>query len=480
MNKPIVLCILDGFGNNSDNRFNAVTAAKTPFLDSLYEKYPHTNLRASGTAVGLPGDTMGNSEVGHITIGSGRILPQYLERFKTTDWDKNSALAEFIAKLKKSGGTAHIVGLMSDGLVHSDIQNTLMIAKQVLKQGLKIAIHFISDGRDVNPKSAEKYIKEIESELKSEFESGKAFFATLSGRYWAMDRNNNMDRTSKAVNAIAKSQSDVYADDILAGLNTAYDNNQTDEFIEPVVITKSPITSNDGIIFANHRGDRARQILRELIKTGANVLSFAQYGEDLNDLCPALLNDIEIKNTLGTVLSQNNKTQLRIAETEKYNHVTYFFDGEKNEDLIGMDKILKPEMSANEITDKLLQNINKYDVVILNYANGDMVGHTAKMDAAVIAVETLDKQLSKIVPAVLEIDGVILITADHGNVEQLWDFETGTPWTAHTNNTVPFIVVSNKYNVVASGGLSDIAPTMLKMLDIEKPEDMTGKNLVAE
>ncbi len=488
MVKPIVLCILDGVGNNEDKRFNGVLNANTPFLNELFLKYPHTNLKASGVAVGLPIGTIGNSEVGHKTMGLGRIVPQFLERFDMENWNENVALAQFIEKLKSSGGMAHIVGLMSDGRVHSDIEKTLFIVKRILKSGIKACIHFVSDGRDVMPKSSIKYANQIKEELG--VEKDNVCFATLQGRYWAMDRNNNDDRTERAADLIINGVAEFTAGDIITAIYDAYNRGETDEFIKPTVINSCPIQKNDGILFANYRGDRARQILRALIKASDNILSFSQYGEELNDLCPALLTDIKMDNSLGRVLADNGKTQLRIAETEKYNHVTYFFDGEKNEDFIGADKILipspdvatfdmAPEMSANEITAALLPVLPKYDVVILNYANGDMVGHTANMDAAVQAMESLDRQLSKIVPAVLDLGGALLITADHGNVEQLWDFENDSPWTAHTANTVPLIVVSDKYNIIASGGLSDIAPTILNMLGIDKPDEMTGKNLVA-
>ncbi|MDR1338167.1 MAG: 2,3-bisphosphoglycerate-independent phosphoglycerate mutase [Rickettsiales bacterium] len=491
MTKPLVLCILDGVGISNAREHNAVSLAKMPFFDELLAKYPNSRLDTSGPAVGLPPDTMGNSEVGHITIGSGRIVNQYLRRFELEDWDKNKPLREFIDAVKASGGIVHLAGLMSDGRVHSDIGEILIIAKRILASGLKIAIHFIADGRDTLPKSATAYVELIKSELADALASGRAWFATVSGRYYAMDRNQNLDRTESAFNAIAHGESAFSAASIDEAVVAAYERGETDEFIRPTIIhhPSSIIHEADGFLFGNYRSDRARQIMRSIVTTNARVLCFSQYGEGLDELCPALLDDINVKNTLGDVLAAAGKTQLRIAETEKYNHVTYFFDAERNIDYPGEEKVLiaspdvatfdmKPEMSAPEITRALLDRLSKFDVVILNYANGDMVGHTAVESAAIRAMECLDEQLSKLVPAVLELGGTMLITADHGNAEKLWDYESNTPWTAHTTNQVNLIIVSNDVRAVASGGLSDLAPTMLKILGMPQPHEMTGKNLL--
>ena len=490
MNKPLVLCIMDGVGINDNIQHNAVEMANMPFFRSLLEKYPHSILNASGVAVGLPDGIMGNSEVGHITIGSGRVVNQFLRRFQIENWNTNKPLHKFIDEVKNDGGVVHMAGLMSDGRVHSDINDMMIIAKFVLNAGLQLYIHFIADGRDTPPQSAEIYIKTIQKELKPFLRSGQAVFATLSGRYYAMDRNKNMDRTELAFDAIANANANYKADSIESALQNAYARGETDEFIKPTVINSSkPITDKDGFIFGNYRSDRARQIVRAVLNTGAHMLCFSQYGEGLDDACPALLPDVEIKNTLGDVLAANGKTQLRIAETEKYNHVTYFFDAERNIDLPGEKKILidspdvatfdlKPEMSAGEITDALLPELSKFDVVILNYANGDMVGHTGNEIAAVRAMEFLDLQLSRLVPAVLDMGGCVLITADHGNAEKMWDDKNNSPWTAHTTNPVNFIVVSNEDVAVANGGLADIAPTILKLLNLQKPDDMTGKSLI--
>lgn len=490
MTKPVVLCIMDGVGINKNIEHNAVLMAKMPFFNDLLQKYPHSVLDASGNAVGLPDNTMGNSEVGHITIGSGRVVNQFLRRFQLENWDNNQPLQNFINSVRVSGGIVHMAGLMSDGRVHADINDMMTIARRVLDSGLRLCFHFIADGRDTPPQSADVYIKMLKENLKDYLSDGRAFFGTLSGRYYAMDRNKNMERTELAFNAIANAESEYVATSIDDALSDAYARGETDEFIRPTVIKGDlPITNKDGFLFGNYRSDRARQIVRTMLQTGAKMLCFSQYGEGLNELCPALLPDVAVENTLGDVLAKNGKSQLRIAETEKYNHVTYFFDAERNIDFNGEEKILipspdvatfdlKPEMSAKEITDALLPKLSQFDVVILNYANGDMVGHTGKEAAAIRAMEFLDEQLSRLVPAVLELGGTMLITADHGNAEKMWDETNGLPWTAHTTNPVNFIVVSDKAHTVHDGGLADIAPTILKLLNVQQPSDMTGKSLI--
>lgn len=490
MKKPLVLCILDGVGINNDNKHNAVALAKTPFMDSLIKKYPHAIINASGVAVGLPDGTMGNSEVGHITMGAGRVVNQFLRRFQIENWDENIQLQRFITDVKNNGGIVHVAGLMSDGRVHADVNDILVIVKYILNVGLRVCLHFIADGRDTPPRSAEKYVGLIKSDLADYLKSGQVFFGTLTGRYYAMDRNQNMDRTEIAVNAIANAKSKYTARTIDDALAAAYNRGENDEFICPTVIDGDvPITKNDGFLFGNYRSDRARQIMREIVKTNAGILCFSQYGEGLNEVCPALIPDVVVDNTLGDVLARNGLAQLRIAETEKYNHVTYFFDAERNIAFENGDKVLvnspdvatfdlKPEMSAVEITDALLPVLGNYDVVILNYANGDMVGHTGVESAAIRAMEVLDAQLERLVPAVLKLGGMLLITADHGNVEQLWDEKNNVPWTAHTTNPVNVILVADNAPQIRDGGLADIAPTMLKLLGIKQPVEMTGKSLV--
>ena len=489
MSKPLVLCIMDGVGISSECDHNAVALAKMPFFDSLLAKYPHAKLNASGVAVGLPDGIMGNSEVGHITIGAGRVVDQFLHRFEMENWANNTNLNNFIAAVSTRGGRVHIAGLMSDGDVHSDINEIITIAKHIMNAGLRVVLHFIADGRDTPPRSAKKYIYVIKRELADFFISNQFMWGTLIGRYYAMDRNNNDDRTELAFDAIARAESHYHAPTIDFALDAAYARGESDEFIYPTVINGDvPITKNDGFVFGNYRSDRARQIVRKMTGVGCEMLCFSQYGEGLNEICPALLSDIPVPNTIGDVLAEHGLSQLRIAETEKYNHVTYFFDAERNVDFSGGDKILipspdvatfdlKPEMSANEITDALIPKLSQYDVVILNYANGDMVGHTGNLDATITAMETLDKQLSRLVPAVLKLGGELLITADHGNAEQMWDAEHNAPCTSHTTNPVNVIYISDKAVKLHDGGLSDIAPTMLKILGLHQPADMTGKPL---
>ncbi len=490
MNKPVVLCIMDGVGISADCAHNAVCQAKMPFWNEILNKYPHSQLNASGTAVGLPDGTMGNSEVGHITIGAGRVVNQFLRRFQIEDWDKNLPLQNFIDAVKKDDGIVHVAGLMSDGRVHADVNDILTIIKYVANKGLRVCIHFIADGRDTLPQSAPTYVHLIQDKLADMLADGRVFWGTLSGRYYAMDRNQNMDRTQLAIDAIAYAQAEYHATTIDSALSAAYARGETDEFISPTVIDGDiAIRPQDGFLFGNYRSDRARQIMREIVKTGAHILCFSQYGEGLNEVCPALLPDVAVKNTLGDVLAQNGKSQLRIAETEKYNHVTYFFDAERNIDFDNGQKVLipsrnvatfdmKPEMSAPEITDALLPILGDFDVIILNYANGDMVGHTGNEAATIRAMETLDAQLAKIVPATLALGGVVLITADHGNAEKLWDDENNLPWTAHTTNPVNFVVVADDAPAVHDGGLADIAPTILKILKIPQPSEMTGQALI--
>lgn len=490
MSKPIVLCIMDGVGIRAQTQHNAVKLAHMPYFNELLNTCPHSVLNASGAAVGLPVGTMGNSEVGHITMGSGRVVNQFLRRFQLEHWDKNVPLRDFITAVQRDGGIVHLAGLMSDGRVHSDINDIMTIASRVLDSGLRVCIHFIADGRDTPPKSAAEYIRLIKERLADYLATGQAFWGTLSGRYYAMDRNQNLDRTEMAADAIANATSPFVAPTIDAALDSAYAHGETDEFIKPTVITGDvPINANDGFLFGNYRSDRARQIVRAMLKTGAHMLCFSQYGEGLDDACPALLPDVPVKNTLGDILAAHNVRQLRIAETEKYNHVTYFFDAERNVDFPGAEKKLipspdvatfdlKPEMSAVQITDALLEKLASFDVVILNFANGDMVGHTGNESAAIRAMETLDAQLARIVPATLHLDGTVLITADHGNAEQMWDDAANAPLTSHTTNPVNLIVVSNTPHVVRDGGLADIAPTILHLLNISQPSDMTGHNLV--
>ncbi len=490
MKKTVVLCILDGVGYSENVSHNAVAIARMPFFNGLIKKYPNSLLRASGTAVGLPAGLMGNSEVGHICIGAGRVVMQYLLRFARENWTKNAPLNQFITDVRHDGGIVHFAGLMSDGRVHSDVRDEIKIMKYILDSGLRVCIHFIADGRDTPQKSALKYVRLIRRMLAPYFADGRAFFGTVSGRYWTMDRNKNMDRTEMAFNAIANAHADLTAPTVEDAIKKFYADGVTDEFFKPTIINPTPISARDGFVFGNYRSDRARQIVRAMLQTHAHMLCFSQYGEGLNEYCPALLADIPVKNTLGDAIAAAGLAQLRIAETEKYNHVTYFMDAERTIDFANEEKVLidspavatfdmKPEMSANEITAALLPRLGQFDAVILNFANGDMVGHTGNEGATIKAMECLDKQLSQIVPAVLSVGGKMLIIADHGNAEKMWDDRVDAPWTAHTNNKVRAILVSEPpYKKLRNGGLADVAPTILKLSGVKQPADMTGKSLV--
>ncbi|MCL1786165.1 MAG: 2,3-bisphosphoglycerate-independent phosphoglycerate mutase [Alphaproteobacteria bacterium] len=497
MTKPVVLCILDGVGIAPPGPHNAVSIARMPFYKSLFDKYPNTTLAASGAAVGLPAGVMGNSEVGHMAMGAGRVINQFLRRFqieqKSGRLPDNPQLLKFISDMKSAGGAVHILGLSSDGRVHSDINQSIYIAKIICAAGLRIVWHFVSDGRDTPPVAAIKYIRKLEREFINEIKTGQFRFGTLTGRYYAMDRNNNWGRTKLALEAVARGIAPYAAKNIKSALKDAYARGETDEFIKPTIIgDATKFCQNDGLLFTNYRDDRARQILEMMDRAGRihnsplrNILCFSEIGR-----FPALLPDVPVRNTLGDVLAAAGLSQLRIAETTKYNHVTYFFDAERVINYPGEEKILlpspaaptfdmTPEMSAVQITDALLPQLSKFDVVILNYANGDEVGHTGNIPATVKALETLDACLVRLVPAVTELGGAILITADHGNAEQMWDEKSNAARTAHTLNKVPLIVAGLPPVALAKGGgLADIAPTILKILGIPKPVEMTGKSLV--
>lgn len=455
---------------------NAVAQANMPFLRGLLEKYPNTLLQASGNAVGLPDGTQGNSEVGHITIGSGRVVNQFLRRFEIARDAGEIAASPALDDLAACG-VVHIIGLMSDGNVHSSIDNTIYITQELLRRGAKIWIHFISDGRDTPPDSAAKYIARLQSEFA---DNQNVRFATLCGRYYAMDRNTNWDRTQLAYDAIACGVAPEFPD-VLSALQDAYAAGETDEFIRPRKMSGfDKIEADDGIFFANYRSDRARQILKLLHQGVAkHILTFNSLSEDIDKYAAALLPAVPVENTLGDVLAANGLSQLRIAETEKYTHTTYFFDAERKMDypkeqavLIPSPDVatfdLKPEMSAAELTDTLIAKMFSFDVSIVNFANGDIVGHTGNLNAAVLAMNALDVCLSRFVPGVIAAGGAVLITADHGNAEDMSK-------TSHTTNPVPFILVANDVGDVklrSGAGLSAIAPTMLQLLGLPCPLEM--------
>ena len=501
--KPVMLMILDGWGLAPACATNVATAAPTPFLDSCFAKYPHTTLEASGLAVGLPVGQIGNSEVGHLNIGAGRIIYQSLTRISKaiTDGDffSNPVLAGVMDKSKANGTALHLLGLLSDGGVHSHIEHLIALVKMAKEKGLdKVYVHAFLDGRDVPPKSALIYVKQLE-EAMAEIGLGK--IATVGGRYYAMDRDKRWERVEKAYTALVLGTAPVQAS-ATAGIEANYAAGITDEFVEPFMVegVEGQIKANDGVICFNFRPDRARQFTRAIQDAEfpyferpasalpVNYACMAQY--DATITAPVAYPPESYEETLGQVLAAAGKKQLRIAETEKYAHVTFFFNGGVEEPNANEDRILipspkvatydlQPEMSAEEVTVALLGALDedKYDAVILNFANPDMVGHTGVLDAAIKAMVKMDNCVERIVSKVLGLDGTVCITADHGNIEKMLD-EEGRPHTAHTTNLVPFIVVDGNPRTLHTGKLCDIAPTLLELLEMPKPVAMTGSSLL--
>lgn len=503
LNNPVALIIMDGWGiGDMNDSSNAIAIAKTPVIDNLMKNYPHTCLQCSGEAVGLPDGQMGNSEVGHTNIGAGRVVYQELTRItkaiREGDFFKNPVFLNVIAEVKKNHTALHIMGLLSDGGVHSHNQHLYALLKLAKQEGLKkVYVHAFLDGRDVPPSSAAAYVAELEQEIKA---IGVGRIATLAGRYYAMDRDKRWDRVQKAYDAIARGTG-VKAADAVKAVETSYAAAVTDEFVVPTVIGDyEGMANGDGVIFGNFRPDRARELTH--VFTDAAFDGFARR-EDLK-LAFATLTQYEagidaavaytpqtLTNTLGETIEKNGLTQLRIAETEKYAHVTFFFNGGVEEPYAGEERILvpspkvatydlQPEMSAVEVTDKVVAAIKakKYDFIILNYANGDMVGHTGIVSAAVKAVETVDASVGRFVEAMKSVGGTVCITADHGNAELMVDPETKEPFTAHTTNVVPFITVSDTIKSLHKGALCDIAPTLLTIAGLEIPAEMQGQSLV--
>ena len=500
MKKPLILTILDGCGIRENPDGNAFKNANKPTFDYLWENYPHSLLEASGTYVGLPYMQMGNSEVGHTNIGAGRVVYQNLELINRSIKDKsffeNPQILNVINHVKENNSKLHIMGLLSDGGVHSHINHLFALVELAKKNNIKVCYHLFLDGRDVGPKTAYKYIKMVEDLNYGEI-------STISGRYYAMDRDNNFDRLKLFYDALVYADAKKY-NSAKEMIDESYKNNITDEFVIPSIIHENKLEDNDGVITFNFRKDRLRELFTCLtnpheynemalekdmhIKEFKNIKCLTMMKVVETVKCPHAFDEINLTNILGEVLEKNNLNQLRIAETEKYAHVTFFFNGGVEEPNTGEERILvnspkvatydlKPEMSAKEVTDTLIDELNKdiYDVVILNYANGDMVGHTGNYDAAKKAVEFLDKCLERLYKLVLEKDGILVITADHGNCDTMWDHNHNVV-TSHTLERVPFIV-TKKGITLEDGSLCDIAPTILKLLNIEIPEEMTGKVL---
>lgn len=512
VSRPLLLMILDGWGYNPEKEGNAILAAQTPQISELMTRYPHTLLNASGKHVGLPEGQMGNSEVGHLNIGAGRVVYQELTRiFKAIDDDelvKNEVLLEAMERTKGTERALHLVGLLSDGGVHSHIKHLYAILDMAIGVGVeKIVIHPILDGRDVLPQSAKGYICQLEKKLA---QLGRGKIATVSGRYYAMDRDKRWDRVEKAYKAFINADEEApTAGSALAAIERSYDNKVLDEFVSPTIIVDeqgdpiAPIKEDDSVILFNFRADRAREITKVFIEANfcefeclnrphVHYVCLTEYDATFD--CPVAFPPQNLENTLGEVLAQEGLKQLRIAETEKYAHVTFFFNGGIEDPEEGEERVLipspevatynlKPEMSACEITDTLLQKIKEaqHDVIILNYANADMVGHTGFFEATVKGLEAVDACVGRVVKAILDQKGTILITSDHGNAEKMVDIETHSPFTAHSTNKVPFVIISEQYQEQTlrdNGSLCDIAPTILDILNLDVPKEMTGQTLL--
>lgn len=495
--------ILDGWGIAPASSSNAATLARTPNLDAYFANYPHTQLEASGLEVGLPAGQIGNSEVGHLNIGSGRIIYQSLTRISKSiadgDFFTNPVLVKVMDEVKASGKALHLLGLLSDGGVHSHITHIIALLEMAQKHGLtKVYVHAFLDGRDVPPQSALTYVDQLEAAMDK---IGVGKIATVSGRYYAMDRDKRWERLAKAYATVAQGDGPKAAS-ATAGIEASYEAGVTDEFVVPFTIegVDGRISAGDGVIFANFRPDRAREITRAIIDeefpyferpASARPVHFACMAQyDVTIAAPVAYPPESIDDTLGQVLAQRGLRQLRIAETEKYAHVTFFFNGgveepNQNEEriLIPSPKVatydLQPEMSAEEVTQALLAELDKdkFDVVILNFANPDMVGHTGVLEAAIKAMEKVDNCVGRIVERVLALDGSVCICADHGNLEKMAESD-GEPNTAHTTNPVPFLLISKEKHELHQGILADIAPTMLELLHIPQPKAMTGKSLI--
>jgi len=502
-----MLMILDGFGNNDNEQGNSIALANTPVIDKLFRTNPNTTIKTSGLDVGLPEGQMGNSEVGHTNIGAGRIIYQELTRITKSiedgDFFSIPELVGAIENCKKHNSKLHIMGLLSSGGVHSHTRHLYALLELAKRKDFEdVYVHCFLDGRDTPPASGESFISELEQKME---EKGVGKIVSITGRFYAMDRDKRWERVQKAYNALVNGIGEKYTS-ATAAIEDSYQKEIFDEFVLPTLICNgdepiATISENDSVIFFNYRPDRAREITRSLVDKEFSGFErtyfplyyacFTNYDETIENVEIVFKKD-EIKNTYGEIVANKGLTQLRIAETEKYAHVTFFFNGGEEKQYKGEDRILvpspkvetydlQPEMSAVEVTDKVVEAIKsqKYDTIILNYANPDMVGHTGNLEAAIKAIETVDTCVGRVIEALEEVNGVALITADHGNSEQMIDYTTGEPHTAHTTNDVPLILVG-KQAKLKSGRLADLAPTMLEIMGIEKPAEMTGESLISE
>jgi 2,3-bisphosphoglycerate-independent phosphoglycerate mutase len=505
--RPVVLCILDGWGERPDGEDNAIDRAKTPVWHELMRRWPHARLDASEHYVGLPDGQMGNSEVGHTNLGAGRVVMQDLPRIDQAVADGTlaglPALHDLIGNAKKSGGAVHVIGLLSPGGVHSHQKQIAALARIVGDAGVPVAVHALLDGRDTPPKSAVGYLRQFEADVAGH---GAVGLATISGRYYGMDRDKRWDRVGKAYRALTEAEGE-HAVNPVAAVEAAYARGETDEFVLPTAIGDyNGMHDGDGVLFANFRADRIREIAGALLDPDfsgfergrivrfAAAVGLVEYSTELNRFLDTLFPPADLGDTFGEVVSKAGLKQLRIAETEKYAHVTFFFNGGRETVFPGEERILvpspkvatydlQPEMSAPEVTDKVVAAIRsgRFDVVVLNYANTDMVGHTGRLEAAVKAVETVDACLGRLEAAIEAAGGTLVITADHGNAETMRDPDTGEPHTAHTLNPVPFIVANPPRAIIGveNGRLADVAPTLLDILGLAKPPAMTGHSLIA-
>jgi 2,3-bisphosphoglycerate-independent phosphoglycerate mutase len=504
--RPVVLCILDGWGERPNEADNAIDRARTPVWHELMRRWPHAQLDASEHYVGLPDGQMGNSEVGHTNLGAGRVVMQDLPRIDKAIAEGTlaamPALREFIARLQESGGTAHVMGLVSPGGVHSHQRQIAALAAILAEAGVPVAVHAFLDGRDTPPKSARGYLRQFEADVAGH---PAIRIATVSGRYYAMDRDQRWDRVTKAYRMLTEGQGE-HANDSIKAVEAAYARGETDEFVLPAAIGDyRGMRDGDGVLFANFRADRIREIAGALVDPDfsgfarerriafAAALGLAEYSDELNRFLATLFAPEDLSDTFGEIVAAAGMKQLRIAETEKYAHVTFFFNGGRETVFPGEERILvpspkvatydlQPEMSAPELTDKVVAAIRseRFDVVVINYANTDMVGHTGRLDAAITAVETVDACLGRLDAVVEAVGGTLVITADHGNAEMMRDPATGEPHTAHTLNPVPLIIVNPPGAIagVENGRLADVAPTLLDIIGLPKPAAMTGHSLI--